>query len=86
MRERSRPPHRSLTTLQLAVGRRGLGPGEQGEQRTQRASFAATSHTSVHIESSSSHAGLGCCVIKKIHVKRRGMSLRGQAESERRLG
>ena len=34
--------------LQLAVGRRALGPREQGEQRTQRASFVATYHARVH--------------------------------------
>ena len=35
--------------LQLAVGRRGLGPIEQGEQRTQRASFVATYLSLIHI-------------------------------------
>ena len=36
--------------LELAVGRRGLGPREQEEQRTQRASFVAMYHARVHTE------------------------------------
>ena len=40
MRERSRRAS-PQPRLQLAVGRRGLGPREQGEQRTQSASFVA---------------------------------------------
>ena len=64
MRERSRPPHRSLTTLQLAVGRRGLGPGEQGEQRTQRASLGGyvSFESAQQQQSVSPRAGLGCLI------------------------
>ena len=40
--ERTQSPRLTAARLQLAVGRRGLGPREQGEQRTQRASFVAT--------------------------------------------
>ena len=39
---RTQSPRPTAARLQLAVGRRGLGPREQGEQRTQRASFVAT--------------------------------------------
>ena len=48
----ARTQSRRLTAarLQLAFGRRGLGPREQGEQRTQRASFVATYHARVHTE------------------------------------
>ena len=49
MRERSRSAS-PQPRLQLAVGRRGLGPREQGEQRTQSASFVATYHARVHTE------------------------------------
>ena len=38
----------SAARLRLAVGRRGLGHGDQKELRTQRASFVATYHTRVH--------------------------------------
>ena len=41
-------PRLIVARLQLAVGRRGLGPREQEEQRTQRASFVATYHKRVH--------------------------------------
>ena len=43
-------PRLTSARLQLGVGRRGLGPREQEEQRTQRASFVATCHTRVHTE------------------------------------
>ena len=43
-------PCLTAARLQLAVDRRGLGPREQGEQRTQRASFVATYHARVHTE------------------------------------
>ena len=36
---RTQSPHLSPARLQLAVGRRGLGPRDQEEQRTHRASF-----------------------------------------------
>ena len=47
---RTQSPRLTATRLQLAVGRRGLGPGEQGEQRAQRAPFVATDHARVHTE------------------------------------
>ena len=43
---RARWPRLTAGRLQLAAGRRGLGPREQGEQRTQRASFVATGYVS----------------------------------------
>ena len=46
MRERSR---RASPQPQLAVGRRGLGPREQGEQRTQRV-FRGYVSSRVHTE------------------------------------
>ena len=58
----------SAASLQLAVGRRGLGPRDQEEQRTQRASFVATHHTRVHTAAAAAaagyRAGLGCLVEK----------------------
>ena len=45
---RLQSPRLTAARLQLAVGRRGLGPGEQGAQRTQRASFVATYYARVH--------------------------------------
>ena len=45
MPERSRRV--SADRLQLAVGRRGLGPRDQEEHRTQRVSFVTTYHTKV---------------------------------------
>ena len=47
---RTQSPRLTAARLQLAVGRRGLGSREQGEQRTQRASFVATYHARVHTE------------------------------------
>ena len=47
---RTQSPRLSAARLQLSVGRRGLGPRDQEEQRTQRASFVATYHTRVHTE------------------------------------
>ena len=47
---RTQSPRLTAARLQLGVGRRGLGPREQGEQRTQRASFMATYHARVHTE------------------------------------
>ena len=44
----------SAARLQLAFCRRGLGPRDQEEQRTQRASFVAAYHTSTRSSSSSS--------------------------------
>ena len=46
---RTQSPRLTAARLQLAVGR-GLGPREQGEERTQRASFVATYHARVHTE------------------------------------
>ena len=39
---RTQSPRLSAARLQLAVGRRGLGPREQEEQSTKRASLVAT--------------------------------------------
>ena len=47
---RTQTPRLTEARLQLAVGRRGLGPRGQGEQRTQRASFVAAYHARVHTE------------------------------------
>ena len=47
---RTQSPRITAARLQLAVGRRELGPKEQGDQRTQRASFVARNHASVHTE------------------------------------
>ena len=74
---RTQSPRLTAARLQLAVGRRGLGPREQGEQRTQRASFVVTYHTRVHTEQQLC-AGLGCFVEKKYNVKHLATSLRGR--------
>ena len=89
MRERSR-----RASAQPAVGRRGLRPRDQEEQRTQRASFAATNHTGVHTQQQQQQQQQQVIVLgsdawlQKKHVKRRGTSLRGQQTrvSQRRLG
>ena len=47
---RTQSPRLTAARLQLAVGRRGLGPREQGNQRTQRASLVARFHASVRTE------------------------------------
>ena len=47
---RTQSPRLTVARLELAVGQRGLGPREQGEQHTQRASFVATYHARVHTE------------------------------------
>ena len=47
---RTQSPRLTAARLQLAIGRRGLGPREQGAQRTQRASFVATYHARGHTE------------------------------------
>ena len=47
---RTQSPRLIAARLQLAVGWRGLGPREQGEKRTQRASFVATYNARVHTE------------------------------------
>ena len=75
---RTQSPRLTAARLQLAVGRRGLGTREQGEQRTQRASFVAAYHARVHTEQQLSRAGLGYFVKQKCLVKRLGTSLRGQ--------
>ena len=45
---RTQSPRLTAARLQLGVGRRGLGPREQGEQRTRRGSFVAMYHARVH--------------------------------------
>ena len=47
---RTQSPSPTAARLQLAVGRRGLGPRDQGDQRTQRVSFVATYDSRVHTE------------------------------------
>ena len=47
---RTQSPRLTAARLQLAVGRCGLGPRDQGERRTQRASFMAAYHARVHTE------------------------------------
>ena len=80
----------SAARLQLAVGRRGLGAINRGqeEQPTQRASSAAT-----YVYHARPHRAVTPIVLgsddwlKKYHVKRLGTSLRGQSRiSQRRLG
>ena len=73
---RTQSPRLTAARLQLAVGRRGLGPREK-ESSAPSASFVATYHTRVHTEQQ-----LSCWAQmlfwKKYHVKRLGTSLRGQ--------
>ena len=47
-KKKTQSPRLSAARLQLAVGRRGLGPRDQEQQRTQCVSFVATYHTRVH--------------------------------------
>ena len=68
---RTQSPRLSTARLPLAVGRRGLGPRDQEERRTQRASFVATYHTRVRTAAAAAaaaevgqSAGLGCLVEK----------------------
>ena len=74
---RTQSPRLTAARLQLAVGRRGLGSREQGDQRTRPASVVATYRTRVYTKLAA-RAGPGCFVEKKYHVERLGMSLRGQ--------
>ena len=48
---RTQSPRLTAARLQLAVGRCGLGPRGQGDQRTQRASLVATYHARVQLGS-----------------------------------
>ena len=77
---RTQSPRPTAARLQLAVGRRGLGPREQGEQRTQRASFVATWYVSCESARRAAAHVLGSDALlkKKKRVKRLGTSLRGQ--------
>ena len=75
--ERTQSPRLTAARLQLAVGRRGLGPREQ-EQRIQHSYFVAIRIMRGYTQGSSSRAGLGCFVQKKSHVRRLDTSLRGQ--------
>ena len=72
---RTQSPRLTAAKLQLAVGRRGLGPREQGKQRTRLWWLRIMRE---YTQSGSSHTGLGCFVEKKYHVKRPGTCLRGQ--------
>ena len=62
---RTQSPRLTAARLQLAVGRRGLGPREQGEQCTQHASFVVRIMREYTQSSCSSGAALGCFVEKK---------------------
>ena len=61
---RTQSPRLSPARLQLAVGRRGLGPRDQEEQRPQRASFGGyvSFESAQQQQSGSPHAGLGCLI------------------------
>ena len=61
---RTQSPRLTAARRQLAVGARELGPRDQEEQRTQRASFVATYHMRVHTAAAAvgHRAGLGCLV------------------------
>ena len=84
---RTQSPRLSAARLQLAVGRRGLGPRDHGGQRTQRASFVAT-YNAAAAAVVGHRAGLDSDAwLKKTHVKRLGTSLRGHTRvRQRRLG
>ena len=78
---RTQSPSLAAARLQLTVGRRGLGPREQGDQGNQRASFLATyviMREYTQREQHSSRAGLGCFSENKFHMKCIGTSLRGR--------
>ena len=60
---RTQSPRLTAPRVQLAVRRCGLGPREQEEQRTQRASFVATYHTRVHTEQLLSSSSCGARVL-----------------------
>ena len=68
---RTQSPRLSAARLQLAVDRRGLGPRDQVEQSTQRASFVATYLPRVYTAAAAAEAavghraGVGCLVAKK---------------------
>ena len=59
---RTQSPRLSSARLQLAVGRRGLGPRDQEEQRTHRASFGGyvSFESAQQQQSVNPRAGLGC--------------------------
>ena len=62
---RTQSPRLSAASLQLAVGRHGLGPIDQEEQHAQRASFVATYNTRAHTAAAGGGghtAGLGFLV------------------------
>ena len=62
---RTQSPSLPAARLELAAGRRELGPRDRDEQRNQRASFVATYHTRAHTAAAVSHrAELGCLVEK----------------------
>ena len=62
---RTQSPSLTASRLQLAVGRRGLGPREQGEKRTERASFVATYYTRVNTEQQQQQLVLGSDALLK---------------------
>ena len=82
---RTQSPRLSAARLQLAVGRPGLGPRDQGEQCTQRASFVARYRTRIYTTAAKGNrAGLGFLVGKKYHVELLDTSLCGQTTWVRR--
>ena len=71
IRKRSRRASPQPDYSYVAVGRRGLRPRDQEEQRTQRASFVAAYLTRVHTAAAVGHrAGLGYSVDNKDRAKR----------------
>ena len=68
---RTQSPSLSAARLQLAFGRRGLGPRDREEQRTQRASFVATYHKRVHTAAAVGNRATLDDWLKKCHVKTR---------------
>ena len=61
---RTQSPRLSPARLQLTVGRRGVGPRDQEEQRTHRASFGgyASFESEQQQQPVSARAGLGCLI------------------------
>ena len=86
MRERSHRASPQPDYVQLAVDRRGLGPRDQEERRTQRESFVATYilyiREYIHTAAAVSHrAGFGCLVEKKTRGALRHVSVSGGSDA-----
>ena len=78
---RTQSPRLTEARLQLAVGRFGLGPREQGDQRTQRVFRAYVSCENTHRAAAAPVLGSDALFKKKYHVKRLGTSLRDQTRA-----